>query len=362
MTLRYIESRVLNPIAKNYWKNDGHLVDNWHYYTSQKAITNALTSLKSLWRPESGFFRIGQNDLPEEQVKTGNNLVRSLLLQKAIIVERELNQTDLSGSHSTRAMGHLLTRHCYASLLNGARNQRIAEWTARYVRESVIPDDVRRRQFHHYRNLPQLRLELSRLLESEKFSTEPRDMLDIAAAVANSKSDVPELYQRLVLSTTGFLGAALEWLCLDIARTQSPTRTHQPYNFVRESLRLASPAWRITRTAAFDGKFEGCRINTDDELAFNIFAANRDPSAWPTPDNFSPERWSQGHTKRADLTFGKGRRSCPAQSQALTFLTTFYNKLSEGYYITWQPALFSHPLVGTLNSPPLGRIIITRRS
>lgn len=56
----------------------------------------------------------------------------------------------------------------------------------------------------------------------------------------------------------------------------------------------------------------------------NLFAANRDPTAFDRPDEFLPERWMDGRKGRTDLqgeggdklgvphlTYGAGRRVCP---------------------------------------------------
>lgn len=56
----------------------------------------------------------------------------------------------------------------------------------------------------------------------------------------------------------------------------------------------------------------------------NLFAANRDASAFDHPDEFLPERWMDGRKGRTDmfgdradklgvphLTYGAGRRVCP---------------------------------------------------
>ena len=59
-------------------------------------------------------------------------------------------------------------------------------------------------------------------------------------------------------------------------------------------------------------------------VIMNLFAGNRDPTAFDRPDEFLPERWVDGRKGRTDLpgeggdklgvphlTYGAGRRVCP---------------------------------------------------
>ena len=351
-----LEPRLLNPFVKVFWKSDRHVVDGWHYHSSHFQINKDLTHLADNWIPESGFFRVGQSDLDPAVVSNGNSLVRKILTGNMGSIAKNTKDSNLSGSHQTRAFGHLLVRHCFSSALHSNRNPRIADWTARYVRDSVIPDDVRRRATSHYANLPQLRLELSRILEHEEFTDgEPRDMLDVAAMVAPNEQSLPEIYQRLVLSTTGFLGTAVEWLCIDL--TKYPHEAHAREGFIRESLRLSSPAWRLTRTARREVTWPGDPITKDSELILNIFAANRDPLAWRDPRKFESGRWNCPLSPKNELSFGKGKRACPAQTSSLRFLEILYTHITTNYAVAWHPYLGSRPLVGTLNAPPLGRMV-----
>ena len=65
-------------------------------------------------------------------------------------------------------------------------------------------------------------------------------------------------------------------------------------------------------------------ILPDQLVIMNLFAGNRDPTAFDQPDEFLPERWLDGRKGRTDLfgeggnklgvphlTYGAGRRVCP---------------------------------------------------
>lgn len=65
----------------------------------------------------------------------------------------------------------------------------------------------------------------------------------------------------------------------------------------------------------------------------NLFAGNRDPTAFDQPEKFLPERWLDGRKGRTDLpgeggdklgvphlTYGAGRRVCPGIDSKFDFL------------------------------------------
>ena len=66
----------------------------------------------------------------------------------------------------------------------------------------------------------------------------------------------------------------------------------------------------------------------------NLFAANRDPTAFDQPNDYVPERWMDGRKGRTDLpgeggdklgvphlTYGAGRRLCPGAECKYTLLS-----------------------------------------
>lgn len=129
-------------------------------------------------------------------------------------------------------------------------------------------------------------------------------------------------------------------------------------NKVREFVRLSSPACRLTRQSRTQVDLGDRAILAGHELIINIRAANRDPSARPDADIFRPARWEMRESKRNDLNFDKGARSCPAQSAAVSALSDFQAALDSGFHVSFWRAPLSRPLVGTLLAPPLGVVRI----
>lgn len=95
---------------------------------------------------------------------------------------------------------------------------------------------------------------------------------------------------------------------------------------VKETLRLAPPAWLMTRVVRDPVDLAGWRLNPGDEVLCTPYLIHRDPRWWPNPERFDPSRWRTGTPGPGTyLPFGAGARYClgalPAMRQ-LTLATT----------------------------------------
>ncbi|ABH00716.1 cytochrome P450 CYP257 (plasmid) [Rhodococcus jostii RHA1] len=82
---------------------------------------------------------------------------------------------------------------------------------------------------------------------------------------------------------------------------------------VDEFLRYITPAMRFARTATQDTEFRDQAIKKGDTLLVVFSAANRDPAAFPNPNEFNPFREDPkplAGTGGAGLTFGAGAHRC----------------------------------------------------
>ncbi|MFE7528364.1 cytochrome P450 [Kitasatospora sp. NPDC057542] len=90
---------------------------------------------------------------------------------------------------------------------------------------------------------------------------------------------------------------------------------------VRETLRLHSPAWLLTRRPTRPTALGGVHFPAGTELVFSPTAIHRDPDLYPRPLVFDPDRWqSADHRSPAYLPFGFGPFKCPGDHFALTEL------------------------------------------
>jgi cytochrome P450 len=97
-----------------------------------------------------------------------------------------------------------------------------------------------------------------------------------------------------------------------------------------EALRLYPPAHTIARTAVKEDWIGGVRIPPGAAVFISIYATHRNPTLWPEPERFDPERFvPEAAAKRhrfAYLPFGGGPRICIgngfAMAEALVILAT----------------------------------------
>lgn len=93
---------------------------------------------------------------------------------------------------------------------------------------------------------------------------------------------------------------------------------------VRETLRLYSPAWLVTRQATTDTQLGEYEVPGGEDIIWSPYAVHRDASLYPDPLFFDPDRWLPDRPqppKAAFIPFGLGKRSCVGDAFALTEAT-----------------------------------------
>lgn len=102
---------------------------------------------------------------------------------------------------------------------------------------------------------------------------------------------------------------------------------------VKESLRLHTPGPFIYHCTKQNFKLDGYDIPKGSNVMVCHWALARDPSLWPDPEEFIPERFEKcavdvkGHDFHL-LPFGSGRRQCPGMSYALLVMTLVVARLA----------------------------------
>jgi cytochrome P450 len=81
-----------------------------------------------------------------------------------------------------------------------------------------------------------------------------------------------------------------------------------------ETLRLYPPAWLLSRQAAVEVSLGGHVLPAGASILFSPYAVHRDPSIYPDPERFDPDRWLPERAKQiprpAFIPFGAGNRRC----------------------------------------------------
>jgi len=138
----------------------------------------------------------------------------------------------------------------------------------------------------------------------------------------------PDVVTRLRTEADAVLGDNVPGTLPPVAAFRS-----MPYalQVVQEALRLYPPAWAMSRMALADDQIGPYRIPKGDTVVVSPYLLHHDPTNWPDPDRFDPDRFAEGRDKErpayAYLPFGGGPRLCIGNQFALMemqILLTFF--------------------------------------
>jgi cytochrome P450 len=106
-------------------------------------------------------------------------------------------------------------------------------------------------------------------------------------------------------------------------------------NVISESLRLYPTAWAIGRETVRDTQIGGRHVAKGTTVLIVPWAMHRDPRFFDAPDEFRPDRWSDGLAERlpryAYLPFGGGQRVCIGSGFALLEATLVLCALAQRF-------------------------------
>lgn len=120
------------------------------------------------------------------------------------------------------------------------------------------------------------------------------------------------------------------------------TRIHE-LKYVRavfkETLRLHPPLAMIPRECREKTTINGYDIHPKTKALINVWGIGRDPSVWPEPEKFRPERFLDNSIDfRGNnfelIPFGAGKRICPGMTLAIATVEVFLAHLL--YYFDWK--------------------------
>ncbi|KAJ4775292.1 Cytochrome P450 78A9 [Rhynchospora pubera] len=205
------------------------------------------------------------------------------------------------------------------------------------------------------------------------------DFVDVLLSLQNSEnlsdSDIASVLWELIFRGTDTVAVVIEWILARLVMHQDvQAKVHEeldrmvgPHQSVTESdssslhylqavikevLRLHPPGPLLSwaRLAISDTYIGGLLVPAGTTAMVNMWAITHDPSVWPEPLKFKPERFMEAGSADfpifgADLRlapFGSGRRSCPGKTLAMKTVTFWVASLLHEFY--WLPASDGTPV------------------
>lgn len=115
-----------------------------------------------------------------------------------------------------------------------------------------------------------------------------------------------------------------------------------------EAMRLYPPAHTISRTAVQADWIGGVRIPRGAAIFINIYVTHRNPTLWPEPDRFDPERFAPeavaNRHRFAYLPFGGGPRICIGGGFAMAESLTILAIIAQRYRLRSAPGRTVEPI------------------
>jgi len=106
---------------------------------------------------------------------------------------------------------------------------------------------------------------------------------------------------------------------------------------IKETLRLLPPGFRTDRTCVKDWEEDGLFIPKGMNLSIPVYVIHHDPSIWPEPETFQPERFlkEEGSSIKpcSWLPFGGGPRQCIGERFAMVEMKIAMTKLLSKFSI-----------------------------
>ncbi|XP_078165719.1 flavonoid 3'-monooxygenase CYP75B137-like [Carex rostrata] len=176
-------------------------------------------------------------------------------------------------------------------------------------------------------------------------------LLDMVGAATDSTSSTIEWAMAEIIKKPNILQKVQEELIQVVGKDKLVQESHLPQLpflscVIKETLRLHPPSpLLVPRSPSSPCTIDGYLIPEGTKVVVNVWTIQRDPSQWPDPLEFKPERFQQEEFKR-DFTgqefdylpFGSGRRICAGIAMAervvghllATMLHSFDWKVPEG--------------------------------
>jgi cytochrome P450 len=137
----------------------------------------------------------------------------------------------------------------------------------------------------------------------------------------------------------------------------------QTERFVKEVLRLYPPGWIVGRRPLHELRMNETVIPARSQVLLNFFGLHRDPTAFPEPDRFDPDRWIDPDPAAVAayyLPFGTGPHGCLGEGYAWTEILGVLCAVLARYRLHAIPGTRVRPVARTTLHPDTVPLRLTR--
>jgi cytochrome P450 len=136
----------------------------------------------------------------------------------------------------------------------------------------------------------------------------------------------------------------------------------QTERFVKEILRLYPPGWIVGRRSLHELRMNETLIPARSQVLLNFYGLHRDPTAFPEPDRFDPDRWIDPDPAAAAyyLPFGTGPHGCLGEGYAWTEIYSVLCAVLPRYRLHAIPGTRVRPVARTTLHPDTVPLRLTR--
>ncbi|XP_062024785.1 cytochrome P450 CYP82J17-like [Rosa rugosa] len=333
-TLKHVQVSEVDAFVKglySVWKNKGHdgqskvVISEWTEHLTLNVITRVIAGKR--------YFGKESDELDEEEKRIGK------LIKDFMYVSGNPVVTEVIGFPKWMDFkGQLKTMENIGSQLDSL----MTSWVEEHHTKKQKSDSSNQQQ--DFINVLLSEIQDSSMLGHTRDTIIKATALNLILAGSESISISLTWTVSLLLNNRDTLKLAQEELNRTVGRHRWVEDTDIKnlvylQAIVKETLRLYPPApLSVPHEAMEDCKVGGFHIPKGTRLFVNLWKLHRNPSVWPDPEVFSPERFltSQAGVDASGqhfefIPFGSGRRVCPGITFAFQVIHLTLARLIQGF-------------------------------
>ena len=169
-----------------------------------------------------------------------------------------------------------------------------------------------------------------RIVDEEAARADPEGVLGVLVESDLSPQEIRDQVVSLIAAGYDTTSAAIAWALYELLRNDRWHADQDLDAVIKEAQRLWPGAAVSARRSIEPVTFQGHEIPAGSNVLYSPWVTHRLPSVWERPDEFVPERWTDGSAPEdpyAYVPFGGGYRRCIGFGLAVTEMRVLLERL-----------------------------------